>query len=155
MGALASQLGAVTVSSVPDELTGEVGGLQNTGTNLGASLGTAVAGSVLIGALTASFLIGVQDNPDIPSDLADTAETELAGGIPFMSTADLETALDDAGVDGDEADAIVEENEKARITGLRVSLAVLALMAVLALFFTRGIPTVPVGHDPPESTTSV
>jgi MFS family permease len=148
VGALASQLGAVTVSSVPDELTGEVGGLQNTGTNLGASLGTAVAGSVLIGALTASFLMGVQDNPDIPSDLAQTAEIELAGGIPFTSTADLETALDDAGVEGDEADAIVEENEKARIVGLRISLAVLALIAVLALFFTRAIPKVPVGQDP-------
>ena len=66
VGALASQLGAVTVSSVPDELTGEVGGLQNTGTNLGASLGTAVAGSVLIGALTASFLIGVAGQPGHP-----------------------------------------------------------------------------------------
>ena len=30
IGALASQLGAVTVSSVPDEQSGEVGGLQNT-----------------------------------------------------------------------------------------------------------------------------
>ena len=44
-----------------------------------------------------------------------------------------------------EVDAIVEENEKARITGLRVSLAVLALMAVLALYFTRLISTEPVG----------
>jgi len=35
VGALASQLGAVTVSSVPDEVTGDVGGLQNTMTNLG------------------------------------------------------------------------------------------------------------------------
>jgi hypothetical protein len=30
IGALASQLGSVTVSSVPDEQSGEVGGLQNT-----------------------------------------------------------------------------------------------------------------------------
>ena len=36
IGALASQLGAVTVSAVPDELSPEVGGLQNTATNLGA-----------------------------------------------------------------------------------------------------------------------
>ena len=35
VGALASQLGSVTVSSVPDEQSGEVGGLQNTLTNLG------------------------------------------------------------------------------------------------------------------------
>ena len=36
LGAMASQLGSVTVSSVPDEQSGEVGGLQNTGTQLGA-----------------------------------------------------------------------------------------------------------------------
>ena len=45
-----------------------------------------------------------------------------------------------------EADAIVEANEEARIAGLRLSLAVLALIAVLALFFTRAVPTVPVGR---------
>src|SRR4051812_22369306 len=44
IGALASQLGAVTVSAVPDDESPEVGGIQNTATNLGASLGTAVAG---------------------------------------------------------------------------------------------------------------
>jgi MFS family permease len=36
IGALASQLGAITVSAVPDEQSGEVGGVQNTATNLGA-----------------------------------------------------------------------------------------------------------------------
>jgi predicted MFS family arabinose efflux permease len=46
IGALASQLGAVTVSAVPDDESPEVGGLQNTMTNLGASLGTALAGSL-------------------------------------------------------------------------------------------------------------
>src|SRR5206468_4672044 len=48
IGALASQLGAVTVSAVPDEQSSEVGGLQNTVTNLGASLATALTGSILI-----------------------------------------------------------------------------------------------------------
>jgi MFS family permease len=43
IGALASQLGSVTVSAVPDEQSGEVGGVQNTMTNLGASIGTALA----------------------------------------------------------------------------------------------------------------
>ena len=53
MGALASQLGAVTVSAVPDEQSPEVGGVQNAVTNLGASIGTALAGSILIAALDA------------------------------------------------------------------------------------------------------
>ena len=55
IGALASQLGAVTVSAVPDDESPEVGGLQNTMTNLGASLGTALAGSLLIATLTSSL----------------------------------------------------------------------------------------------------
>ena len=50
IGAIASQLGSVTVSAVPDEQAGEVGGLQNTGTQLGASIGTALAGAVLVSA---------------------------------------------------------------------------------------------------------
>src|SRR4029079_11143976 len=45
VGALASQLGAVTVSAVPDDQSAEVGGLQNTATNLGASVGTELAGA--------------------------------------------------------------------------------------------------------------
>ena len=39
------------------------------------------------------------------------------------------------------ADAIVEENDDARLDGLRASLSVLAVIALIALFFTRGIPT--------------
>ncbi len=38
IGALASLLGSVTVSAVPDDQSPEVGGLQNTATNLGASI---------------------------------------------------------------------------------------------------------------------
>ena len=141
IGALASQLGSVTVSSVPDEQSGEVGGVQNTMTNLGASIGTALAGAVLISALTASFLTGVQNNPDVPKDLASQAQVELAGGIPFLSDKDLKAELDKAGVPPETADAIVAENEKARINGLRASLSVLALIALMALFASRRIPT--------------
>ena len=67
IGALASQLGAVTVSSVPDEPSGDVGGVQNTVTNLGASIGTALAGAVLISVLTTSFLDRHPDNPAVPA----------------------------------------------------------------------------------------
>lgn len=143
VGALASQLGAVTVSSMPDEMSGEVGGLQNTATNLGASLGTALAGSVLIGALTASFLSGIEDDPDVPDDVASSAEVELAGGVPFVSDADLEDALAEAGVAGPTAEAVMDSNESARIGALRVSLAVLGAIAVLAIFFTRLLPRRP------------
>jgi MFS family permease len=140
VGALASQLGSVTVSSVPDEQTGEVGGIQNTVTNLGASIGTALAGAVLISALTSSFLTGIQHNPAVPKDLAAKAQVELSGGIPFLSDKDLQTQLDKAKVPAKTADAIVTENTNARIDGLRSSLSLLAAVALIALFFSRRIP---------------
>jgi MFS family permease len=149
VGALASQLGAVTVSAVPDELSGEVGGLQNTFTNLGASLGTALAGSVLIGALTTTLLTGLQANPAVPGEVASRAQVELAAGVPFVSDAQLEEALNAANVPPETADAIVDENEEARIRALRISLAVIALIALVGLFFTTKIPTVPVGATAP------
>ncbi len=141
VGALASQLGSVTVSSVPDHQSGEVGGVQNTVTNLGASIGTALAGAVLISALTASFLGGFQNNPAVPADLAAKAQVELAGGIPFMSDKDLQAALDKAKVPPQTADAIVKENATARIDALRASLSVLAIIALIAMFFARLLPT--------------
>ena len=140
IGALASQLGAVTVGAVPDEQSGEVGGIQNTFTNLGASIGTAVAGAVLIAALTASFLNGIANNPDVPDKVASNAQVELAAGVPFISDADLDAALKDAGVPSKTADAVVDENAAARIDGLRSALAVLAVVALFALVAARRLP---------------
>ena len=139
-GGLASQLGAVTVSAVPDEQSPEVGGLQNTATQFGASIGTALAGAILITSLTSSFLSGIAQNPDVPPEVSSQGSVELASGIPFISDADLEAALEEAGATPEVTQAVVDENEEARLDGLRSALALLALIAVVALFFTRRIP---------------
>ncbi len=141
IGALASQLGSVTVSAVPDEQSGEVGGLQNTVTNLGASIGTALAGAVLISILTTSFMTGIQNNPAVPADLKSRAKVQLASGVPFVSDADLKTALAKAGVPSQAADAVVDENTTARLDGLRTALSVMALIALIALLFSLRLPT--------------
>ena len=149
IGALASQLGAVTVSAVPDEDSPEVGGLQNTMTNLGASLGTALAGSVMIAALTTAFVANIQASSAIPDRVKSEASVKLASGVPFISDADLEAALDRANVSGRTTDAALTAYKDARIDGLKSALAILALITVLALFAARRIPTVPVGSTGP------
>ena len=148
IGALASQLGSVTVSAVPDDESPAVGGLQNTVTNLGASLGTALAGSLLIAALTASFLHGIEQNPAVPPGVSAQANVELAGGIPFVSDADLQKALTEAGASEKVTKAVLDENEQARLDGLRIALAALALIALIALFFSTRIPTEQPGSTP-------
>ncbi|MGW2270859.1 MFS transporter [Streptomyces yangpuensis] len=142
MGALASQLGAVTVSAVPQAQSAEVGGVQNAVTNLGSSIGTALAGSIMIATLTSSFLTSVTENPAVPSSVKSQATVQLASGAPFLSDAQLETALAEAGVSPEVTDAALEANEEARVDGLCAALSVLAFAALIALFFTQRIPTV-------------
>lgn len=145
IGTLASQLGALVVSSVPESESGDVGGLQNTASNLGASLGTALAGSILIASLTSSFLTGIANNPDVPASVVSAATVDLADGAPFLSDTQLDSALTSAGVDAKLARAILEENRASRVEGLDTALSVLALLALLSLFFTGGIPARAVG----------
>ena len=141
IGALASQLGAVTVSAVPDSQSGEVGGVQNTFTNLGASIGTALAGAVLISVLTTTFLGTLANDPAVPKEMSSQAQVQLSAGIPFVSDADLGATLEKAGVPASTAKAVVDDNATSRINGLRASLAVLAFMALLGLVLTRRLPT--------------
>jgi MFS family permease len=149
IGALASQLGSVTVSAVPDDQSPEVGGVQNTMTNLGASLGTALAGSILIATVTSAFTANIQESPAIPSRVKSQAQVELAGGVPFVSDADLEAALDEAHLSSRSTDAALDAYRGARIAGLKTSLAILALLAIVALFPASRIPTTQPGSKLP------
>ncbi len=149
IGALASQLGAVTVSAVPDDESPEVGGVQNTMTNLGASLGTALAGSILIATLTSAFLTNVDQSSAIPSSVKSQAQVELAGGVPFISDADLEAALDEADAGSETTDAALDAYGDARIAGLRSALAILALLTIVALFLAQRIPVTQPGTRAP------
>ena len=136
IGALASQLGAVTVSAVSEEESPEVGGLQNTATNLGASMGTALAGAVLIANLSSSILGGVATDPKVSAELKKQAPVAIANNVSFVSDTQLTKALDRAGVPPEEADRIVAINEDARVTALDAALSTIALLEVVALALT-------------------
>jgi hypothetical protein len=95
--------------------------------------------------MTAAFFTGIQNNPNVPSSVVSKANTELASGVPFMSEADVKTALSKANVPAATANEIIKVNKQSQIDGLRTAEAILALLALIALPFTRGIPTVQPG----------
>jgi hypothetical protein len=115
-------------------------------TNLGASLGTALAGSIMIAAVTSSFLANIEQSPAIPARVKEETQVQLAGGVPFISDDDLEAALDEAGVSGRTSDAALDAYRSARIDGLRSALAILAVLVIGALFFAQRIPTTQPGR---------
>ena len=84
----------------------------------------------------------------MPDAVKTQAPVELSSGVPFVSDADLQDALDAAGVAPATTDAIVDENADARLLALRDSVAVLALFALGALALSRRIPMHQPGRDP-------
>jgi EmrB/QacA subfamily drug resistance transporter len=145
-GLLLSQLGNVIMSSVDESKTNEAGGLQGTAQNLGASLGTALIGAVLIGALTSGFTDRVAQNPAISADVRAQIEQAAQKGIPVVSVSDVEKAATKAGASDAEAAAIGKDYGDAQLQGLKRAIGAVALFALLALWFTHGLP----GRAPPE-----
>jgi MFS family permease len=140
-GLLASQLGNVIMSSVAPAKTSEAGGLQGTAQNLGASLGTAIIGAVLLASLATGFSERIADNPAIPVAARQQIAAKAEQGIDIVPVKDAEQAAVKAGLTEDQASAVAADYGEAQLDALRLSLGAIALAAVLALWFTRRLPT--------------
>ena len=150
IGALASQLGAVTVSGASDEQSGEVGGLQNTITNLGASLGTALAGAILFTVLASQLLLGVSASSALSSDVKHELSVQISSGVTIVSDAQLREALEKTDLSPTEQAAILDTNDTARANALRAAMISLAVVELGAILLLRRFPTKPVGAPQPD-----
>jgi MFS family permease len=139
-GLLMSQLGNVIMSSVRPEETNEAGGLQGTAQNLGASLGTALIGSVLLLGLLNGFNSSIQQDPAVPADVKTQITAATEKGIPIVTTEQAHQALLDAGLKPAEADAVTADYGNAQLDALKTSMLAVALLAVLSFWFTRRLP---------------
>lgn len=140
LGMLASQLGNVIVSAEPVERSSEVGGLQYTAQNLGASFGTALIGAIVIGGLTTHVVDELALDPSVDSEFVQDVGVELEAGTDFISDADLEEALATTDLTESEQDAILDANAAARIESLQWGSIAIALFALLGLYASRNIP---------------
>ncbi|MRG59112.1 MFS transporter [Agromyces sp. CFH 90414] len=139
-GLLASQLGNVVQSSVPAAARSEAGGLQYTAQNLGSSLGTALIGSFMVGALATSVLGLIAEDPGIEAAVADQAHVRVADGIEYLPPAQVERALLDAGFATDQATQVVESYSAAQLVGVKAGMLACTAAALVALPFTRRLP---------------
>ena len=148
-GLLMSQLGNVIMSSASPEESNEAGGLQGTFQNLGASLGTALIGAILLTSLTASFVSRIEDNPALPADARTAITQEAAKGIDIVTVEQVEKGAADAGLPPAQAAAVADDYGAAQIDGLKIALLGVAILAFLGLWFTRRLPAKPLGPTAP------
>ncbi|HXV93293.1 MAG TPA: MFS transporter [Pseudonocardia sp.] len=149
MGLLAGQLGNVAQSAVGETDRSEVGGLQYTAQNLGSSLGTALIGSVLVGALASAAQGGVAAAAGVSEPVKQQVGIVIEGGISFVPTEQVRAALTQAGIPSDEVDALTAAYADAQLQGLKVALLAAAGTALLSLFLTRELPRARRSADSP------
>jgi hypothetical protein len=139
----------VIMSSAPPEESNEAGGLQGTAQNLGASLGTALIGAILLTTLTNSFVSRIEQNPDLPQHVQTTISESASKGIDIVSVDQVYQGALDAGLPPNQADAVAEDYGNAQIDGLKVAMLWVAIIAALGLWFTRRLPSKPLGPPAP------
>jgi MFS family permease len=152
-GLLLSQLGNVIMSSVDPAKINEAGGLQGTAQNLGASLGTALFGSVLIAALTSGFIERVEQSPALPASVRERVAQVEQKGVPVVPLEDVEQVALDEGVPAGQARAVAEHYGDAQLHGLKRAIGAVAIFALLSLWFTRRLPGRPQRVPDPSGST--
>ena len=146
-GLLVSQLGNVIMSSVPSERGSEAGGLQGTAMNLGASLGVALVGSILLASLVTNFQKAVLTDPAL-TVIAPQLTEQAEASANFVSVEQVEVAAVEAGLSPEEVGAVTETYAEAQIVALKVSFAAIAFFSLLALWYVQSLPTKP-GEEKP------
>jgi MFS family permease len=139
-GLLMSQLGNVIMSSAPAGSTNEAGGLQGTAQNLGASLGTALIGSVLLAGLLTGFTQRIVDDPALSKNVQTQIQAATEQGIEIVTTEQAHAVVVSAGLSEAEADAVTADYADAQLEALKKAMFAVALLALLSLPFTRRLP---------------
>jgi predicted MFS family arabinose efflux permease len=144
-GALVTLLFNVLVTASPKDLAGDVGSLRGTTQNLASAVGTAVAGALLVGLLSAAVLSKIAATPVLPKDLQ--AQVDL-NSINFVSNDRLKTVLEGTTATPAQVDEAVRVNTEARLLALKIGLLIMAGLALLAIFPAGGLPNYRPGELP-------
>ncbi|MFI0960201.1 MFS transporter [Streptomyces sp. NPDC021080] len=141
MGLLASQLGNVVQSTADEEERSEVGGLQFTAQNLGSALGTALIGSILVGALAHAFTTQVAEHPDVSQEALRQTSIALEAGISFVPADQVRSAAEQAGLPPAEVDAVTDSYATAQLNGLKAAILAAGGITLASFLVTTRLPT--------------
>jgi EmrB/QacA subfamily drug resistance transporter len=92
IGVMMGQTGNITLSAVSVQKAGEASGVNNTFRQLGATLGTAIIGAVIVASITSSMVAGIKKSTVIPGAFKSRvsgAVREQASNVEFGGGADL------------------------------------------------------------------
>lgn len=150
LGMVASQINEIEQSAVSREEAGETSGLNYTSQNLGASLGTAVAGALIATVLLSTSLAMVQESTVLSSSQKSSLETLVDQSVNDASSEELNKYIASLPAPAE------EEVSSIRVTSQRKALAVdIILLGILAAFGFLGTLGLPTRKNAEESSAGI
>jgi MFS family permease len=146
-GSLVTLLFNVLVTASPKELAGDVGSLRGTTQNLAAAVGTALAGALLVGLLSAIVLGNIAANPLLPKEVR--AQVDL-DSITFVSNERLRSVMENTSAAPQQVEEAVRVNTEARLRALKIGLLLMAGLALLAVIPAGQLPNYRPGEVPSD-----
>ncbi|MGA1838952.1 MFS transporter [Herbiconiux sp. 11R-BC] len=149
-GALVTLVFNVLVTASPKELAGDVGSVRGTTQNLASAVGTAIAGALLVGILSANVASALATNVDLPPSLVSQVDLDNTN---FVSNDRLRDVLSETDATPAQVDAAIALNEDARLRALRIGLIALAGISALAIIPASRLPKYRAGEIPESVAT--
>jgi hypothetical protein len=140
----------VLVTASPKELACDVGSLLGITQNLAAAFGTAGAGALLVGLLSAVVLRSVGETPLLPPEIQ--AQIDL-DGINFISNDQLQSVMARTTAPPQQTEEAVRVNRESRLRALKIGLLVMARLALLTIIPAGQLPNYVPGEVPDRPTS--
>jgi predicted MFS family arabinose efflux permease len=147
-GSLVTLVFNVLVTASPKELAGDVGSMRGTTQNLAAAVGTAVAGALLVGLLSAAVMASIAANPKLTPELQSQVDLD---NVNFISNDRLQTILESTTASPAQVAEAVRINTDARLRALKIGLVIMALIAMMAIIPAGWLPNYIPGEVPDPS----
>ena len=144
-GALVTLVFNVLVTAAPKELAGDVGSLRGTTQNLASAVGTAVAGALLVGLLSASVMQSLAENRILPVEIQSQVDLD---NINFVNNNRLLEIMGRTTATPDQVQEAVRINTEARLRALKIGLLLMAGVALLSIIPARRLPNYRPGEIP-------
>jgi LPXTG-motif cell wall-anchored protein len=131
LGLLVSQLNNYTLAPIEEERVSEAAGVNSAAGSFGLSFGLAVAGGLMLAALSLSFTTMTQSSTVIPPDQQQQISQTLEHDAQVMSNPQLDASL--TGTTDEVRAEILDINARARDLSLQVALLVPVLAGLMGL----------------------
>jgi EmrB/QacA subfamily drug resistance transporter len=131
-GLLVSQLNNYTLAPIQEERVSEAAGVNSAAGSFGLSFGLAMAGGIMLAALSVSFTAMAENSAVLPPDDQQRIAVALERDAQVVSDTQLQEVL--AGQPQEVEDEILRINDDARSLSLQVALGIPLLACLLGLF---------------------